>query len=114
MEECTDVRTAVMGGQARIGKCSNMAFISFNHLLHLWIYCIYLIVIQLFYIYAFHNDCVSSDITEQMLPTYADRPCQVISSVKVWDMQLTDIYLFDIATFGGFHISKMTNLYGTS
>jgi hypothetical protein len=29
MKECTDIRAAVMGGQARIGKCSNLAFISF-------------------------------------------------------------------------------------
>jgi len=29
-------------------------------------------------------------------------------------MQLADFYLFDTATFGGFHISKMNNMYGTS
>jgi len=57
-----------MGGQTRIGKCGNLAFISFTHLLNLFIYCIYLIVIQLFYIYAFHSDCISSHIIEQMLP----------------------------------------------
>lgn len=71
MKDCTDIRTAVMGGQARIGKCSNLAFISFIHALHLFIYCVHLIVIQLFYIYAFHSDCVSSHIIEQMLSMYA-------------------------------------------
>jgi hypothetical protein len=40
-------------------------------LLIYFIYCIYLIVIQLFYIYALHSDCVSSHIIEQMLPMYA-------------------------------------------
>jgi len=29
-------------------------------------------------------------------------------------MQLTDFYLFVITIFGGFHISSMTNLCGTS
>jgi hypothetical protein len=59
-----------MGGQARIGKCSKLAYISFINLLHLLIYCIYLIGIQLFYIQAFRSDCVSSHIIEQMLPMY--------------------------------------------